>query len=383
MISHDSAGHGSGTCLAFFIPHFGDGGIERNAINLSREYLSRGHKIDIVTFQAEETMRSEIPAGAGFVDLGTRRTLTSILSLRSYLRRTGCDILISAQTHANVAAVIATKLAFTGTRLVLTERLALEAAWGLSRGRRDRFLPMLMRLAYPRAAAIVANSSGTADHLARTARLRRDKIHVIYNPAVWGGLKSASNEPVDHEWFTSGEVPIVCAVGRLVPQKDLGSLLKAFSLLRSRVAARLVLVGDGPLRRQLEAEANRYGISDDVWFAGYQSNPYKFMAGSAVLALTSKYEGFGNVLAEAQALGVPVVSTDCEAGPGEILLDGAAGRLVPVGGVDEIADAIEASLVDSGNTRSMVSKASKNISRFEVKKIADDFLEVVAPSAGD
>ena len=118
-MSNGAAGHGTGTHLAFFIPNFGDGGIERNAINLTREYLSRDYRVDIVTFQAEKTMRPEIPAGAGFVDLGTRRTLTSGFALAKYLRRTNCDVLISAQAHANIAAVIATT---RGSRSAITAR---------------------------------------------------------------------------------------------------------------------------------------------------------------------------------------------------------------------------------------------------------------------
>ncbi|MBT4115235.1 MAG: glycosyltransferase, partial [Rhodospirillaceae bacterium] len=101
---------------------------------------------------------------------------------------------------------------------------------------------------------------------------------------------------------------------------------------------------------------------------------YKFISQSSVLAMTSVYEGFGNVLAEAQALGVPVVSTDCEAGPREILLDGAAGRLAPVGSVSEIAYAIEQSLTDTENTAAMTSEATRQILRFKVEKIAADFL---------
>jgi glycosyltransferase involved in cell wall biosynthesis len=360
--------------IAFFIPNFGDGGIERNAINLAREYISNGHSVDIVSFEAEPTMKDEIPDGVEFVDLGSKRTITSILALRSYIRRTNCDVLISAQAHANVAAVLATMLSFSSTRLVLTERLALQAVWESKKGWRDRLLPMLMRVTYPRSTAIVANSIGTGDQLAAATKIRRKNIEVIYNPAVWSGIESAGEESIDHEWYSSAEIPIVCAVGRLAPQKDFATLLNSFALLKKRVESRLVIVGAGPLLADLERQSEDLRISGDVWFTGYQANPYKFISQSSVLAMTSVYEGFGNVLAEAQALGVPVVSTDCEAGPREILLDGAAGRLAPVGSVSEIAYAIEQSLTDTENTAAMTSEATRQILRFKVEKIAADFL---------
>jgi glycosyltransferase involved in cell wall biosynthesis len=363
--------------IAFFIPNFGDGGVERNAINLTREYVSRGHSVDIVTFHAEQTMSSEIPEGAGFVDLGSGRTITATMSLRSYLRRVRPDVLISAQAHANVAAVLATKLSFTSTRLVLTERLALQAAWdsAAKRGLKDRMLPFFVRRFYPHANAVVANSAGTADQLAASTGLSRDSIDVIYNPAVWPGVEPAGQDAVDHPWFDSSQVPIICSVGRFTPQKDFATLLNSFAVLRSRVESRLVIVGAGPLLASLERLSEDLGISEDVWFAGYQANPYKFISKSAVLVMSSIYEGFGNVLAEAQALGIPTVSTDCESGPREILLNGEAGRLVPVGDFNAIADAVELSLSRDAATMAMVTEATRQISRFRVETLAGDFLE--------
>jgi glycosyltransferase involved in cell wall biosynthesis len=365
--------------IAFFIPNFGDGGIERNAINLSREYVSRGYAVDIVTFQSETTMLSEIPDGAGFVDLGSSRTVTSTFALRSYLRRVKPEVLISAQAHANVAAVLATKLSFVSTRLVLTERLALQAAWDSAVKRRltDRLLPFLVRRLYPLADAVVANSIGTADQLAVSTGLPRASIDVIYNPAVWPGVEQASQESVDHPWFNSSTIPIICSVGRLAPQKDFANLLKSFAVLRSRIEARLVIVGAGPLLASLEQMSEDLRISNDVWFAGYQANPYKFISKSTVLVMSSIYEGFGNVLAEAQALGVPTVSTDCDSGPREILLNGKAGRLVPVGDFNAIADAVEMSLSRDEITIEMVAEATRQNSRFKVEKIAGDFLAKV------
>jgi glycosyltransferase involved in cell wall biosynthesis len=131
------------------------------------------------------------------------------------------------------------------------------------------------------------------------------------------------------------------SVGRLVPVKDPRTLLKAFALLRARRAARLALVGDGEMRAELGELAAELGIADDVAFVGFQDNPIRFIARAAALVVTSRHEGFGNVIVEALAAGTPVVSTDCPYGPAEILEDGRYGRLAPIGDAEAIASAME------------------------------------------
>jgi glycosyltransferase involved in cell wall biosynthesis len=151
--------------------------------------------------------------------------------------------------------------------------------------------------------------------------------------------------PLDHPWFSPDAPPVILAVGRLTAVKDYPTLLRAFALLRQWRAARLFILGEGELRRELGALAETLGIAADVQFAGFDPNPYRYMKRSAVLALSSAWEGFGNVLVEALACGTQVVATDCPSGPAEILAGGKFGRLVPVGDAAALAQAIESALL--------------------------------------
>ena len=159
--------------------------------------------------------------------------------------------------------------------------------------------------------------------------------------------------PLDHPWFMPGEPPVVLGAGRLGRQKDFPTLIRAFSLLRAGRRARLVILGGAREERRTAAEiaelsalARSLGVADDVALPGPEANPFRFMARSAVFALSSAWDGFGNVLVEAMACGCPVVSTDCPSGPAEILEGGRWGRLAAVGDAGGMARAVERTLDD-------------------------------------
>jgi glycosyltransferase involved in cell wall biosynthesis len=204
---------------------------------------------------------------------------------------------------------------------------------------------------YPWADGIIAVSQGVADDLGQITRLSSDRIQVIYNPIVLPELFTLAQEPVEHPWFKPGEPPVILGVGRLHPQKDFPTLIRAFAEVRKVQQARLMILGDGPERQALTTLVSELGLIEDVAFPGFVQNPYAYMSKAAVFVLSSAWEGLGNVLVEAMAIGTPVVSTNCESGPGEILDGGKYGRLVPVGDSRAIAQAITSVL--AGNTQKL------------------------------
>jgi glycosyltransferase involved in cell wall biosynthesis len=140
---------------------------------------------------------------------------------------------------------------------------------------------------------------------------------------------------------------VVLGVGRLTAQKDFPSLIRAFAKVRAQKPCRLVILGEGELRGELEALVASLDLSADVALPGFTDNPFAWMRQSSLFVLSSAWEGFGNVLVEAMACGTPVVSTNCPSGPAEILENGRWGRLVPVGDVDALADAMLATLAET------------------------------------
>ncbi len=149
-----------------------------------------------------------------------------------------------------------------------------------------------------------------------------------------------AKEPVEHPWFETGELPVILGVGRLMEQKDFPTLIRAFAKVLKVRPSRLVILGSGKERSRLNALVHELGLQNHVAMLAFQNNPYAYMTKAAVFALSSAWEGFGNVLVEAMAQGTPVVSTDCKHGPREILDHGKHGLLVPVGDSQAMAEAI-------------------------------------------
>jgi glycosyltransferase involved in cell wall biosynthesis len=229
--------------------------------------------------------------------------------------------------------------------VVLCECTTLSVAASRSRHRFRRAYPALAGRHYPAADAIVAVSDAVADDLAATAPLSRAAITAIPN-WVTADLAAGTGAAPEHPWLQAGAPPVVLAVGRLHWQKDFATLIRAFAVLRGRRPARLVILGEGPERAKLDGLAAALGVAAEVHFAGFVDNPFAWMSRASVLTVTSLSEGFGNVIVEALACGLPVVSAACAGGPREILDGGRFGRLVPVCDAQALADAMEHTICD-------------------------------------
>ncbi len=182
---------------------------------------------------------------------------------------------------------------------------------------------LAVRALYPQADLIIGVAQGVCDDLAENFGVPRARLRAIHNPLDLAGIARQATAPVDHPWLAPGaDRPVILNVGKLQVAKAQADLIAAFRLVRDRLPARLVILGQGPLRQELESLTRRLGLEQDVAFLGFQNNPYAFMARSSVFVLSSAWEGFPNVLAEAMAAGPAVISTDCPSGPSEIIRDG-------------------------------------------------------------
>lgn len=325
------------------MPSFRGGGAERVLVTLAHSLAAHGMASDIVVAQNEGPNLPHLSPGTRIVDLSAPRVLAGLPGLVRYLRDEKPDAMLSALPHCNVVAILARYLSKAPTRLVLSEHTTASLSAANASLRRARLLPHLMKRSYGRADAIVAVSDGVADDLASLIGIDRARITRIYNPVVSPQLNVLAEAPLEHAWFAEGQPPVVLGVGRLTAAKDFATLVRAFAAVRERRPARLLILGEGDERLRLEALVHELGIVADTSLPGFVDNPYPFMKRAAVFALSSRWEGFGNVLVEAMACGAPVVSTDCD-GPREILQAGLHGRLTAIGDPLALARAIEAQL---------------------------------------
>lgn len=348
-------------------------------LSLAQGFMGYGFNVDLVLAQAKGPLLDLIPEGVNVVNLGCRRTLTSLPKLVRYLRRERPNGLLATTNHANLVAIWARLISGVPMRLVIREAITfLQSAKRLG-GYKKRITPWLMSVFYPWADAVVAISEGVARELTTLKSLPANKIHVVYSPVITPAILELYRAPLVHPWLDNEDIVVVLGVGRLHVQKDFATLLKSFALVRSRANARLIILGEGDQRGHLELLAESLGIADDVYFPGFVVNPFPFMAKSSVFVLSSLWEGFGNVLVEALASGTQVVATDCPSGPAEILARGKYGYLVPIADHEAMADAILLALNNRGNSDELIKRGLQ----FSQEKAVQGYLNLLEMPSED
>jgi len=398
--------------IAIVMHGFSGGGMESSMLRLAEGFLGRGLAVDFVVAEAAGELRHGVPAGARVIELAKVAVLRArpygliadrpawpllllpksrmgmlkplvrrLPSLVRYLRRARPDAVLAAEPRYNVIVQWGRKLSGSASRVVISERIQVSqhAASGNPWGE-PRLRPLLRR-AYLAVDGIVAVSDGVADDLTRHAAIARERITTVYNPVVGPDLLVKAQEPLDDPWFAAGAPPVILAAGRLDPQKDFTTLIRAFATLRAKRPARLVILGavsrlNPGHAEELSALAETLGVGDDVAMPGFADNPFAFMARAAVFVLSSRYEGLPGALIQALACGCPVVSTDCPSGPSEILEHGRFGPLVPVCDDASLAQAIEAVLDHPPPVETLQARAG----HFSVHRAVDQYIELLLPA---
>ena len=364
--------------VALMIPHLGGGGAERSTLSIARGLIARGHSVDLLLLYDRVDYVDEIPKQARrfllksnshprFRDLlrlcayfGPRilphlrpRHITQARAIAMYTDEHRPDFLIPSLVSLKIATLLAIPLLGFRPAIVPIMRNNI-----LNRKERYR---ILYRFLFGHADRIVAISQGVAESLTPALCIPQDRITQIYNPVVTSRLHTLSHGLPPHPWFDAGGPPIILAVGRLVPAKDYPTLLRAFEIISRNRSVRLIILGEGSKRTELEHLIAKLGMQASVSLPGWAANPYAYMSRAAVFVLSSKLEGLGNVLIEALACGCPCVATDCPYGPREILDRGRYGPLVPVGDYASLASAIETLLdapIDPVTLRARASRYS-------------------------
>ena len=331
--------------LAIFMPSFDNGGVEHMLVNLARGLGERATTVDFLCGDPNGEYLDRLGEGCRLIPIPDTRPDAVTRWTADYLADTAPDLLLVGKPETMPAAAKARRL--SGWPGVLALRAATTESARLSgRGALRRFRGLhRARRWYRMADHIVANSEGVADDVVTLAGLERAAVTVIRNPVVTPEIENRAAEPVDHPWLgEAAEVPVILGAGRFGRAKDFETLIRAFALLRATRPARLMLLGRGRLEEALRRLARELGVADDIAFPGFVNNPYPYMARARVFALSSRWEGSPNVLAEALAVGTPVVATDCRSGPREILRSGRFGPLVPVGDPGALAEALARTL---------------------------------------
>ena len=373
--------------VAYILPSLEFGGVERLVTNL----IVHANTLDsvLVAFKAlAPFLESKVHNLVFFEDLGVGeddlhvilgrlhipRAIWVARRLASRIRDEKAEIAVGAP-HVG-ALLLGLAKHFLRRRVLCLANLQSPASayFGFATRTRLRRLSERLCLAYlcRRADWIIVPSDGVGRDLSGNFGVPARKVLIVHNGIDLQGVRRLAGTAVDGQWFDE-DIPVILGVGRLTPEKGFSTLIEAFALLRERVEARLVIVGDGHGRGALETLASGLGIAKECALIGFRHNPFAYMQRSAVLVLPSHYEGLPHVLPEAMACGTPVVATSCPAGTVEIVRHGENGLLVPVGDPVAMANAIERVLKEPELRGRLVRGGGETAQRFEISHIVEEY----------
>lgn len=340
-------------------------GVVLNALRIAKAALQANLRTELWVMNDLGPMGRDLPAGLHLRRLhqgppGQHRALASVKSipaLAAALRTVRPRALFSAGNHVHAFAVAGHRLArVPDVKLIGRVSNALAATAPRKRsglwGKALRAIAIAWeRMQFRAMDQLVAVSHELGSDLVTHGQVDSRTVAIIPNGVDAGWIAARATEPLDHPWFAPGAPPVVLAVGRLSRQKNFDQLIRAFAMLRQKRVARLVIIGHGKDkdRDALQAQARALGVDGDLWLAGYQANPYRFMARARLFAMTSLWEGGSNVLIEALACGLPIVATACPTGVREVLEGLPDGRLVAIGDAGATAEAMHELLVQPHN----------------------------------
>jgi glycosyltransferase involved in cell wall biosynthesis len=315
--------------ICFYLPRFGEGGVERMMTNLANDLAQLGIRVDFIVSEKFKSGPYTISDSVNLVKLPPKGN-KAVKALTSYIDTHKPELVMSIKEPADFIALKAKLNVKNQTKFVVRIPTAIKARATERKANifRDLFKKWKMKRHYRHADGFIAVAEGTKqDFHAYFPQIKAD-ILVVNNPVVTEQLLQQQDEAIDHPWFEQNELPLIMGMGGFRQQKDFATLIRAFALVRKQRECRLLIVGQGKRQEQYEQLCNELKIIDDVCFPGFAKNPYPWLKKADVFVLSSLWEGSPNALTEALAVGTPVVSTDCLSGPKEILQNGRYGKLV-------------------------------------------------------
>lgn len=354
--------------VLMFVQRLAPGGAQRMTLHLARHLPAAGWTPILVA----GTRAEGSPDPQGGIELGVGRARRAVLPLARIIRERRPDALFAPTPESSIALALAWRFAGRRGALILRES-------NHRTGQRfPRWSPfsLLLRWAYRQAHVVVGCSRGVAEDLVARYGLAPARVAVIPNPIDTAWVLRRAQEAAPPSWGGEGsDVVRVLAAGRLVHQKGFDILLRAVARLADRGIS-LAILGDGPERGGLAALADRLGLARRVRFVGSTANPFAWMAATDVFVLSSRWEGFPNVLVEAMTCGAAVVATRCPGSPAEIVEHEEDGLLCdpedPVGLSEQIARLV----ADAALRRKLGDRAREAVRRFEASEVAARYATV-------
>lgn len=359
--------------LAIFIRAFTGGGAQRDAILLANALNEAGQRVALLTLVPEGPFAQLVAPGVEVLPLSARKLRYAVPVLRAALLARRPKAILSSEAAPNVVTYLAARSLPRGKRphVILREVASPSAARDGDPSLQGRIAYRLISRIYPAASRVVVLTEGARQDLVQNFGVPAQKISImrsnaVIDPQTEARLKEAAIDD-------ARERGLIVWVGRLSPEKDPLLAVEALSLVPRACGARLMFVGEGPMREAVLARAAHLGVADRVTLVGHVADPFQPLLKAELALCTSRFEGFGNAIVEALAVGTPVIATDCPWGPREIFDNQRYGTLVRPGDAGALARAIGRALGSSPDRRHLRERAS----RFTSRAAAAEFMGIL------
>jgi glycosyltransferase involved in cell wall biosynthesis len=319
-------------------PRFAIAGVPLAQIRFARALAKRGHQVTLLVGFVEPDFQFPALSGLTVRVLNTPKVRSMLWPLVRYLHSEKPDVVFSAEDHLNTLILIAAMLARSKSKFSCSSRVTPFDTYSSNAFSKGWLLKQLTRITMSRADVLTCVSK---DMVSQYQQIFGQCPHVcVYNIVGDTQAQERMHERLDHPWLADRAAPTLLAAGKLAPWKGFGDLIDAIDLVRTKRPVRLLILGDGPLRGELQTRIEAKGLADCVQLIGYVDNPLKYFFRADIFVLSSHVEGLPNVLVEAMLCGCTPVATDCPTGPREVLEDGRYGYLVKPCDPSSIADGI-------------------------------------------
>ncbi len=362
--------------ISFLLPALAGYGCERSTLRIAKGLIAHGIEVELVLIGSVKENAPEIPAGVKVVTLGienqeTQFIFQKLFAIANYLKSSRPQTLITIYDSINLAS-LARFISGVNCQIIISVRVNLSQDFQ-KKGIKGKLETNLLRFTYPWSDKIIAVSQGVADDVIKLTGISSSKIKAIYNPIIPEEIATKLEEPINHPWLINKNLPVILGIGRLEYEKDFVTLIKAFVIVNQSLKSRLIILGEGSQRKELEQLIDELGVKNQVSLTGFVPNPFIYIKKSDIFVLSSRWEGLSNVILESLAVGIPIVSTDCPSGSAELLEYGKYGKLVPIGNEYELAQAILTTLKEPLD-RNLLQKRAAD---FYIDKIVNQYLEFI------
>ncbi|HFJ9475914.1 TPA: glycosyltransferase [Bacillus cereus] len=351
--------------ILFVLPSLQGGGAEKVVLNVIEKLDKNKYEPILFLFVKDGAYLDKVPKGTSIryaLEKGNRFTRKPLKVLKKMIKESKeVDLIVSSleltTTYISIiAGVIANKPTIGWVHIDLDE---FKVAKKLSHR-------ILLKSLYPLLSGVIAVSNGVKESVEKIVPSLKGKTEVVYNPLPVQEIQNMGSEKIPF----GSETPMVLAAGRLTYQKSFDFLVRCHArLIKQGVIHNLVILGEGEEKTNLQNLIKQLDVEDTVFLMGFQKNPYSWIEKADIFVLSSRFEGFGMVIAEAMALGVPIVSTDCPSGPAELLDNGKYGMLVESQNEEKMCEAIKEMLNNEEIRKVFKNKGLERITHFDENSI--------------